>query len=66
MSAKERYYKWAEVQPYISERVADYIAELEQQKAEMIEMLQSISGVAMGRIKFYVDNLLSKISEADR
>ena len=66
MSAKERYYKWAEVQPYISERVVDYITELEQQKSEMIEMLQSISGVAMGRIKFYVDNLLSKISEADR
>lgn len=47
------------------EPVLNYVTELEAEKAELIAMLESISNIAMGKIKFDIDQLLSKYKEGE-
>ena len=63
-AARDGYYK-LEADSFLSSNflipaVENYIAELEEEKSELIEMLKSISDISMGKIKFDIDKLLQK------
>lgn len=48
-----------------AKRAYSYIKKLEAERAELMAMLESISNIAMGKIKFDIDQLLSKYKEGE-